>query len=467
MDDFIKSEEFLEFCHKTFDNMPVTIDFLDKDGRMLYINNAFADFLQIPREDMVGKIVTDINATSKFLENLKKGKADIAICHQFPNGKKAIVHRIPILNNKGEVVGGFGMIVFGEIAEVKKLVEKFDVINRELSLYKNYVNKFNMAKYYVSDIIGVSDKIEKCKDQVKKFSKVDLNVLVSGESGVGKELFVHAIHNASERKNNPFITINCSAIPENLIESELFGYEKGAFTGAKKGGNIGKFELANNGSIFLDEIGEMPLYMQAKLLRVIQEKEIVRVGGDRNIPIDVRVFSATNRNLKNMVKEGKFRDDLYYRLNVLSLEIPPLRERKDDIPLLTERFLRDFYKKSGIFRSFSDKAMQNFINYEWPGNIRELKNIIGKICVNTEEKLINEKDLPDYIYKSNYNEKYKIEDIGLGEYLNSLERDILKDMLVKYNNNKSLISRKLKIPRISLYRKLEKYNLTVNTEDIS
>ncbi|GAA0742739.1 sigma-54 interaction domain-containing protein [Clostridium oceanicum] len=459
MDNFIGSKEFLDFCHKTFDNMPVTIDFLDEKGRMLYINNAFADFLQIPQEEMVGEIVTDINPTSKFLETLKKGDADIAIAHKFPNGKKAIVHRIPIFNNKGQVVGGFGMIVFGEIEEVKKLVEKFDVVNRELSLYKNYVNKFNIAKYHVSDIIGESYRIKKSKEQVKKFSKVDLNVLVSGESGVGKELFIHAIQNESKRKNQPFVTINCSAIPENLIEAELFGYEKGAFTGAKKNGNIGKFELANKGSIFLDEIGEMPLYMQSKLLRVIQEKEIVRVGGNKNIPIDVRIFSATNRNLKNMVAEGEFRDDLYYRLNVLSLEVPPLRERKEDITMLTKRFLREFYKKSGIFRELSVKAMEDFVNYKWPGNVRELRNIIGKICVNSEERIIEEKDLPDYIYKSNYMKEYDIENIGLEKYLNSLEKDILKDTLEKYNNNKSLVARKLKMPRISLYRKLEKYNL--------
>lgn len=458
MSDFIGSKEFLDFCHKTFDNMPVTIDFLDKDGRMVYINNAFADFLEISREDMIGKVVTDINPTSKFMETLKRGKADIAMGHKFPNGKEAIVHRIPLLDNKGNVVGGLGMVVLDGISEVKKLLIKFDQLNKELDLYKHYIDDSNIAKYHLNDILGVSKEINRCKSKIRKFSKVDFNVLVTGESGVGKELFVHSIHNESERKNNPFITINCSAIPENLIESELFGYEEGAFTGAKKGGKIGKFQLANGGSIFLDEIGEMPLYMQAKLLRVLQEEEIVRVGGEKTIPVDVRVLSATNRNLSKMIEEGKFREDLYYRLNVLSLEIPPLRERKEDIPLLIERFLREFHKRSGVFRTISDKAMYKLIDYEWAGNVRELRNVIGKICVNAENSIITEKDLPEYIYKSCFKYDSDIENIGLEEYLNAIEKNVLMNMLAKHNN-KSEIARKLKIPRISLYRKLEKYNL--------
>ncbi|MBC2581928.1 sigma-54-dependent Fis family transcriptional regulator [Clostridium sp. DJ247] len=459
MSNFINSKEFLDFCHQAFDNIPITVDFLDKDGRMIYINKAFADFLEIPKEKMIGKIVTDINPTSKFMETLKNKKADIARKHRFPNGKEAIVHRIPILDNEGNVVGGFGMILFEEISQMKAIIEKCDALDKELKLYKNHIAKFSTAKYKLDDIIGKSKSMKECKKKVVKFAQIDLDVLITGESGVGKELFAHAIHNESTRKNNPFISINCSAIPINLLESELFGYEEGAFTGAKKGGSIGKFELAKGGTIFLDEIGDMPYYMQAKILRVLQEKEIVRVGGKNTIPIDVRVCCATNRNLELLIKEGKFREDLYYRLNVLSIEIPPLRERKEDIDVLVDKFLSSFYKYSGLFRKIAKEVMVILTNYGWPGNVRELRNVVDKICVNAEETNIKETDLPDYILKTSSKNRYEVKDLGLSSFLDSIEKEIIINTLTECKNNKSEAAKKLKIPRISFYRKLEKYGI--------
>lgn len=459
MSSFMHSKEFLHFCHQAFDNIPITVDFLDEEGRMIYINKAFADFLKIPEEDMIGKIVTDINPTSKFMSTLKNKKADIAIKHKFPNGKDAIVHRIPILDNEGYVVGGFGMILFEGLTEMKAILEKCDALNKELKLYKNHIAKFTCAKYTLEDIIGKSKAINECKKKVKKFAQIDLDVLITGDSGVGKELFVHALHNESSRKDRPLISINCSAIPANLLESELFGYEEGSFTGAKKGGSIGKFELANGGTIFLDEIGDMPYYMQAKILRVLQEKEIVRVGGKNNIPIDVRVCCATNRNLEYLIKEEKFREDLYYRLNVLSIEIPPLKERKDDIEVLVDKFLNSFYKHSGLFRKISKPAMDVLINYDWPGNIRELKNVIDKISVNAEDVNITEIDIPEHIIKNAAKNKYDVNELGLSEFLFSMEREIILNTLVECNNNRREAAKKLKIPRMSFYRKLERYGI--------
>lgn len=456
---FIGSEEFLEFCHSAFDNIPVAIDFLDNQGRMIYINKAFSDFLQISIEDMVGKIVTDINPTSKFLITLNNKKADIATRHKFPNNREAICHRIPIFDNEGNLIGGFGMLLFEEVKEMKAVLDRCEMLDKEIKLYKNEIAKVNKGKYNLGDIIGNSKAINKCKKNVKKVARVNLNVLILGESGVGKELFAHAIHNESNRANMPFISINCSAIPENLLESELFGYEDGSFTGAKKGGNIGKFELANGGTIFLDEIGDMPYYMQAKILRVLQEKEIVRVGGKRPIPIDVRVVSATHKNLINMIEEGKFREDLYYRLNVLNIEVPPLRDRIEDIPNLVEGFLMNFYKESGLYRRVPNNVMQSLKSYHWPGNIRELKNVIEKACVSADNINISEDDLPKYMLNSSIRKNAKDNAGGLYSIVQSVEKEVIEKALKQCKGNKSEAAKILQIPRVTLYRKMKDLGL--------
>jgi transcriptional regulator with PAS, ATPase and Fis domain len=338
-------------------------------------------------------------------------------------------------------------------------MERYRILNKQLKLYKNEIARMNRAKHTLNDIIGDTPEILKCKEKVKKVAKFNSNVLILGESGVGKELFAHAIHDESQKRDMPFISINCSAIPENLLESELFGYEEGSFTGAKKGGNMGKFELANGGTIFLDEIGEMPYHMQAKLLRVLQEKEIERIGGKSTIKLDVRVICATNRNLEEMVKKGKFREDLYYRLNVLTMEIPPLRKRKEDIPLFIEKFMSEFYMESGLYRHTPDNVMSILKNYSWPGNIRELKNVVERICVNSEEADISINDLPPYIINRSVRDKIIDKQAGLGKIVESVEREVILNTLKECGNNKSEVDKKLNIPRATLYRKIEEYGL--------
>lgn len=459
MDNFIGSKEFLDFCHGAFDNIPIAVDFLDREGKMVYINKVFSDFLQIPIEQMIGKTVTDINPTSKFLISLNSKKADIATRHKFPNGKEAICHRIPILDNDGNLIGGLGMLLFEEIQQMKNILHKCKLLDKELKLYKNEIARVNTSKYNLEDIIGQSEQILKCKRDVKKTAKVNLNVLITGESGVGKELFAHAIHNESERASMPFVSINCSAIPENLLESELFGYEEGAFTGAKKGGSIGKFEIADGGTVFLDEIGDMPYYMQAKILRTLQEKEIVRVGGQQAIPIDVRVISATHKNLIKMINDGKFREDLYYRINVLNIDVPPLRARKNDIKLLIDEFLLKFYKESGLYRKIPNSIEKILINYSWPGNVRELKNVIDKICVSAENVNIDLNDLPKFLLDESIKEKISVGDMGLNEIVENVEREVIETVLKQCNYNKSEAAKILKIPRVTLYRKI--YDLQI------
>lgn len=458
MKGFINSKEFLNFCRSAFDNIPIAIDFLDKEGNMIYINKVFSDFLQIPVENMINKKVTDINPTSKFLLNLDSKKSDIAVRHKFPNGREAICHRIPLLDHNGELIGGMGMLLFEEIDKMKEVLEKCEALDNQLTLYKNEIAKQNKVKYSIEDILGQSYLIKICKEEIKKISKVNLNVLITGESGVGKELFAQSIHSESERKNMPFVSINCSAIPENLLESEFFGYEEGAFTGAKKGGNMGKFEIANGGTIFLDEIGDMPYYMQAKILRVLQEKEIVRIGGKNPIPIDVRVVSATHKNLKKMIEEGIFREDLYYRLNVFSIEIPPLRERKEDIPRLVESILLEFHKEHGIYRSISKEAMEILMDYSWHGNVRELKNVIGRACINSDSVNIKAKDIPTYIFSDRIKNKEE-NNGGLYTIVKSVERELIEKALKESNNNKTEAAKTLKIPRMTLYRKLKELEI--------
>lgn len=463
MSNFIDTKEFLEFAHEAFDNIPIAVDFLDRNGKIVYMNKVFADYLQIPLEQIVGRIVTDVHPGSEFLKTLKKKKADIAMRHYFPSaGKEAVVHRIPILNKEGVLLGGFGMVLFECIDQVKDILQKYEMLNKELKMYKKELAKFNTAKYNIKHIIGDSPGIVHCKKQLQKFANVNLNVLITGESGVGKELFAQALHNLSNRQDQPFVSINCSAIPENLLESELFGYEEGSFTGGKKGGHFGKFELANGGTIFLDEIGDMPHYMQVKLLRVLQEKEITKIGGKNPIPIDVRVLCATHKDLSVMIKEGTFREDLYYRLNVLTIEVPPLRTRREDIPLLVNTFLNLFWKQSGFYRKMSKQAMDILVDYEFPGNIRELKNIIDKMCVNSDEAEISLNDIPQYILNNSLKDNIKSTRLGLNEFLQSVEKDMIKNALEESKFNKSIAAKKLNIPRVTLYRKMKEYGLEDN-----
>ncbi|WP_073007962.1 sigma-54 interaction domain-containing protein [Clostridium amylolyticum] len=452
--------QFMSFCYDVFDKLPLAVNILDQDGKIIFINKTFCNFLGVTVGDSLGRLVTEVNSNSKFLDVLKSKQAEIACKHKFHNGKDAIVHRIPIFDDDGNVIGGFGMVLFDDVDKMQEVLDKFKAVDKELRLYKNEMARLNSAKYDLNDIIGESEQIINCKKKVKKMAKVNSNVLILGESGVGKELFAHSIHNQGPRKNNAFVSINCSAIPENLIESELFGYEEGSFTGAKRGGNIGKFQLAEGGTIFLDEIAEMPLHMQVKLLRVLQEKEVMPIGGKSPIPINVRVVCATCRNLEEMVAEGKFREDLYYRLNVLTLDIPPLRERAKDIPLLAERFLTSFYKETGMYRHIPKNIMEILIQYPWHGNVRELRNILEKICVNADDINITLSDLPPHIVNETLKKKYiSTTEGGLNDILNKIEKEIIIEMLKECNYNKSEASKKLNIPRASLYRKIEEYGI--------
>ena len=324
------------------------------------------------------------------------------------------------------------------------------------------VDKINKDyKITLDNIIGNSEIMEHTKQKALIAAKSNSTVLITGESGTGKELFARAIHNHSDRTDYPFVAVNCAAIPDNLLESELFGYEEGAFTGAKKGGKLGKFELAHKGTIFLDEIGDMSLHLQGKLLRVLQERELDKIGGKSNIFIDVRVIAATNKNLEDLVKNGKFREDLYYRLKVIPITLPTLRERKNDIPLLIDYMIKEYaHKLNKDVIGIEDDASKTLVDYTWPGNVRELQNIIEYSINMSTSSLLTLDIIPNNIKAIYYDEKsHKEEEIRT---LEDLEKEEIRKAFNKYKHykkDKELVAKALGISRATLYRKLEKYNL--------
>ncbi|MFZ5652214.1 MAG: sigma-54 interaction domain-containing protein [Bacillota bacterium] len=459
--------EFCEMFNLIFHNIPVPMILVDKNGDIKAINWAYRDFLKLSDVDDIHKNIVDFIPNSRAPIVLQTGKPEIAQKMTYLHGQEAIVHRIPLINN-GKVYGLFGMVLFKNMLELEKLLEQNILIQKELDYYKNQLKKYYSTKYSINNIIGSSKIMVELIQNIRRVSNLRSNVLITGESGVGKELCAHAIHSEGTRKDFPFVRVNCTAIPESLIEAELFGYEEGAFTDAKKGGHIGKFEQAHRGTVFLDEIGDMPLRMQAKLLRVIQEKEIERIGGNKLISVDVRIIAATNCNLEDKIKNGSFRQDLYYRLNVLSIKVPALREHIEDIPLLINHFLSELHSETSFFKKISNQAIKILQKYQWPGNVRELRNVLEKIVCNIEEDIIQPKHLASYIldtepkglsYSPNINE----DGVGLEEIINESEKNAIINALKETSCNCSKAAQLLNIHRSKLYRKLKKYNINLDS----
>ncbi len=366
------------------------------------------------------------------------------------NDSKFFINQKPIVVNRNNI----GMIyLLQEVMHIEKL---------EHAYRKARTSGFT-AKYTFANIIGESPQITQIVEKAKAFARVDSTILIEGETGTGKEIFAQSIHNFSQRQNGPFVALNCAAIPENLLESELFGYEAGAFTGARKGGHIGMFELAHNGTIFLDEINQIPLNLQARILRVLQEKQVMRIGGERIIPINVRIITSSNQNLRKLVIENKFREDLYYRLNILNLNLPALKNRKSDIPLLVKHFIGILVKSYNCKVSFSKDAIRLLSEYDWPGNIRELINFVERYVV-----IYSQLNLDGYAYTKDFIEQGKaygqqMEAIvpGQGQItiniapLEDMEKEIIEKILYMQNGNKKSVLDILKISRTTLWKKLK------------
>ncbi len=429
--------------------------YVNKQGVIEMLSKAYADFLNIKVEDAIGKNVKDVIENTRLDIVIKTGKPEIAQIQKI-DGKNMIATRIPVFV-KGKIAGAIGKVLFRDVDELNALYLKINSIEKELNLYKDEFKRLNKASYGLDNIISQNEKMNKLKDLTDRVANTNSNVLILGDSGTGKELFAHAIHNKSKRRENPFIKVNCGAIPFELLESELFGYEEGAFTGAKKGGKIGKFKAADEGTIFLDEIGELPISMQVKLLSVLQDREIEKIGSVQTEKINVRVVAATNKNLEEMVENGSFRLDLYYRLNVINLKIPPLRERKDDIPLLCDHLIKKISLAENIkVDKISNKALEYLTRYDWPGNVRELENILERaINYLDEETEIMTKHLPPKITGMIGMEAVK----SLKDTMDRVEKEVLINSLILSKGNKTEASKTLGISRTSFYEKLIKHKL--------
>ncbi|MEW6215015.1 MAG: sigma-54 dependent transcriptional regulator [Nitrospirota bacterium] len=338
-------------------------------------------------------------------------------------------------------------VIMEKAVEQKRLRSEISLLKREIS-----------ETYSFSNIIGKCDKMQRIFNLIETIKDSDLNALITGETGTGKELVAKAIHFNSRRSEGPFVTVNCTAIPQTLLESELFGFERGSFTSAYSR-HIGKFERAMGGTIFLDEIGDLSLDLQSKLLRIIEEKEIERIGSNKKIKLDFRLLAATNKNLKEEVKRGNFREDLYYRLNVIHIKLPPLRDRIEDIPLLISHFIEDASKKEKkAIGSFSPEAMATLMEYHWPGNVRELANVISRCVLTAKGEVITLKDLPTDIRGISKKEEFIFRPFSKTS-LKEIERELILNTLKKANWNKSKTAKMLGITRKSLYNRLKKFKL--------
>lgn len=430
----------------------------DADGIILKINQSYARFLGKREEEVVGRPVTEMVENTRMHIVAKSGVPEIAQVQKI-KGHQMICSRIPIFEN-GKVVAVVGKVMFQDLADLFAMTDKFKSLNSELEYYKSALSRQLSAKYSFSHIVGNSRELEWVKELGKRVARSNTTVLLKGESGTGKELFAHAIHIESQRALGPFIKVNCAAIPENLFEAELFGYKEGAFTGARTKGKRGRFRMAHQGTIFLDEISELPLTMQVKLLRVLQEREIEPVGAERPEPVDVRIIAASNRDLETLVKQGLFRHDLYYRLNVVMLEIPPLRARRDDIPQLIRFHLRQLEKETGIPVEGVDHEVEEiFTAHDWPGNVRELRNVLEQALYVKSGTIVTKQDLPRALARTGPLDSPSDHRQTLKYILQQVEEEAIRRTIQEEKGDKLAAAARLGISKSSLYAKIGQYEI--------
>ena len=448
LEKIIKDKEFiLESLHDG-------ISIIDHRGIIVYVNNSNTRITKKDKSYFIGKHVQEVVPDSGMLGVLETGKKLIGITtHVFD--ATVISNIVPIIDD-GKIIGVIS--IFRDITELQQLTHQLEYANTTIKQLYEKLHEVNENK---SDfVVGKSQAMKDVMKYALKASMVDSNLLIEGESGTGKEVLARFVHKNSSRKDKPFLVVNCASIPYNLLESELFGYEEGAFTGAKKGGRPGYFEMANGGTLLLDEIGDMDIGLQSKILRVIQNKEIMKIGSNKIIPLDVRIIAATHKDLRALVAQGKFREDLYYRLEVIRIYIPPLRERKEDIIYYIDNMLSKMRKKTRRDVALGEDAMKILTNYDYPGNIRELENIIERAVVMDEDGIITKKDLPLYVTEHDTKNRscLSLQYVDYFPTLEEIEADVIKKALEKYKN-KSKVAEVLTISRAALYRKMAKNNI--------
>ena len=456
---------FLTQCLDSVDN---AICIYDDKTRLVYANKAYCNLMNIEdREAMIGKTVLEIMKHSKIkIQATQTASSRLKMRDVIKTGKKALNWEISV---ESEQSPSDALFIVNNIYPVKDTIGKVRNLIEIASSNSFNLNKTKKlmgltADYNFDSILGESIPMKSTKDTAMRYASSNFDILITGESGVGKELFAQAVHNQSPRRDSPFVAINCASLPDNLIESELFGYVKGAFTGADQNGQAGKFELADGGTLFLDEIGEMPLAMQSKLLRVLEMRQITRLGSAKQTRIDVRVIAASNRDLVKMIQEGKFREDLYYRLQVLNLHIPPLRERREDIPLLTSFFLKEIcHGSQAQHTKLSAEARRKLLHYNWPGNIRELRNVIYRVSVLSEDGVISG-DVVENAIQSNGSPLRENQEITAQSRIKTIQtqihdsyRDLVNEALASTGGNKKEAAQLLGVTRQTIYRMIDKY----------
>lgn len=462
----------LEECRVVFDNIDGLV-IVDEVGKIKYLSPKIIPIIEEIEgkkvsTNVVGQHIEEVHPTSKICMALKSGKEE-RTCFYFSIGVTNIA-RIKPLYSEGKLKGAIDYDLFFDDSDLKAFLDK--IVNLSLNGFVNLSQtlnaimegkkKLNKVKYCVSDIMGESYQMRELRKQIHEMSESESTVMILGATGCGKELVAHSIHNISRRRMSSMIEINCAAIPENLVESELFGYEEGTFTGANKGGKIGKFEMADKGTIFLDEVDQLPYHIQPKLLRVLQEKEICRIGG-KTRTINIRVIAATNKNLKELVEQGKFREDLYYRLNVVEIRISPLADRKEDIAILADKQLKHLNSVMGKnVSAISKDVLELFLNYDWPGNVRELFNILER-AMNRCRGDVLEIEHFDGFFVEGTKQRVDIDTINSDNPLERVkdiaEKEAIKKALQICNGNRSKTARLLKISRTSLYYKMQRHGI--------
>ncbi|MEF7613822.1 sigma 54-interacting transcriptional regulator [Aquincola sp. MAHUQ-54] len=430
---------------------------VDREARVTWINAKYARRFGLEAEAAVGMDIEALIPHSRLREVVDSGRPIVLDIMDMGSGH-CVVTRMPLCDEGGEVIGAIGFVLYDRVEGLKPVVDKVAQLQRRLTAAERELSENRRAKYSLASFIGVSPACTEIKRRARRAAQLDSTVLLAGETGTGKELLAHAIHNVSPRADKPFIGINAAAIPESLLEAELFGAAPGAYTGAERRGREGKFKLADGGTLFLDEVGDMPLSLQAKLLRVLQEREIEPLGANRIVPVDVRVIAATSVDLAGAVAQGRFRADLYYRLAVLQLAVPPLRERLPDLPLLAERLLDDIGSRIGQPLELADDALAVLARHAWPGNVRELRNVLERAVLMFETPRLAAAHLLKLLPAAADAGPAPVAAAGgvgrLAEATAQAERQAIVSALASTGGNKLAAARLLGISRAALYQKL-------------
>ncbi|WP_425803956.1 sigma-54 interaction domain-containing protein [Desulfitobacterium sp. Sab5] len=448
-----------QFSFRQYDRLKTILDnpfegimAIDNTGTIFFINSFFLEILNYTENDVLDKKIWDIIPNCRLFETVGQGYSIWGETLKI-NAREFLVARFP-LKIDGQIIGAMVKTLFPDQTIAKEIAQKLARPGKPESTVRTLCTCL--------DIMGETPPMLYVKKLARKASRTSSTLLITGESGTGKEIVAQAIHTRSVRREGPFISVNCGAIPENLLESELFGYVEGAFTGAKKGGNPGKFELADTGTILLDEIGDMPHYMQVKLLRVLQEREVWRIGATSPTKLDVRVIASTHMDLKQLVKEKKFREDLYYRLNVLEINMPPLRDRVEDLPLLVDALITRINSRIGAdAKGITPESLKIMKAYYWPGNVRELENILEQAINWSQDSIIDIRNIPIKPWENGCDSGNStvIESQSFRSHISDTERDMILHVLEQTNGNKAKAARLLNMQRSVLYRKMEKLNI--------